>query len=261
MKHGQTGWIWVLGLAVAGLFVGGCGSGTPGQRMADMIGSIMPESPLKAAQDAFNAYDPDVRCRALQKLAAASWGGEEPYLRTYRLLVDDPDPTVRGAAIAALGKHGTPEDVDRVLPYLEFDADNKIVRWEAAKALQRLHREDAVGPLSKAMTSDRDADVRMACANALGQYHTRPVFQSLVGALNDRDFGVVQEARQSLGVLTGKDLGNDGRVWLDWAKERDDLFANAGTYYYPQFEKPRTWVDKVQVWKEPETVEPLEPRS
>lgn len=253
---------WTLAMAlIAASWLSGCGSGTPGQNLNEWMGSILPPKPGDVARDAVNPYDPDLRRKSLQALGKAAWGGEEPYMRLYRMLVDDPDPTVRAAALAALGKHGTQEDIDRVLPYLEYDTDNKIVRWEAAKALQRLHREDAATPLTRSLADDEDADVRMACADALGQYHVRPVFQALVGALTDRDYGVVQQSRASLVTLTGQDFGDDGRAWLEWAKGTDNLFANASTYYYPQFSRPRTTFEKIQFWKEAPQVNPQEPRS
>ena len=95
----------------------------------------------------------------------------------YRLLMDDPDATVRAACIKALGAHGTVDDALLIIPRLKDEA--AFVRWQAAKSLQRIHHEQAVGPLLDAMKSDEDVDVRMAAADALGQYPRPAVFDAL----------------------------------------------------------------------------------
>src|SRR5690606_5374227 len=90
--------ILTLGAALA---LGGCSSsGDPdGTVLSDLLQGLAPPTPGQAARDAFNVYDADRRRNAIGLLAAAPFGGEAPYTRTYRLLVDDPDATVRGAAV------------------------------------------------------------------------------------------------------------------------------------------------------------------
>ncbi len=248
----------VAAVVMCGSMLGGCAgsrtSGVPG-----FLQPLFPPSPSEAARDAFNVYDADKRRRSVNLLANAPFGDEQPYLRTYRLLIDDPDPTVRAACIAALGKHGTTDDVSLILRYL--DGDSPVVRWEAARALQRLHHPDAVDPLIRAMAGDDEADVRIAAANALAQYRQRKVFDALIGALSDDDYGVVVEAANALGNLTGQDFGDEGGRWLQWAKRTDDLFAEAETYYYRQYVKPPSLWDKAQFWREPKTAHPREPRG
>lgn len=219
-----------------------------------------PKTPGDWAREAVDISDPDKRRRAIAALSSASFGHEPPYVRLYRLLIDDHDPTVRAACLRALAKHGEVEDVSRVLPYLEDET--KVVRWEAAKALQRLHRDDAVDPLLKRLREDQDADVRIAAANALAQYPQPRVFEGLVGTLNDDDYGVVAQSVASLELLTGQHHGEDGGQWLDWADDADRaMFANQQAYYYPQFNRPRTLWEKVQFWKKQKPIIPQQPEG
>ncbi|MDX1682205.1 MAG: HEAT repeat domain-containing protein [Phycisphaeraceae bacterium] len=236
----------------------GCNSTGNDHFLATLIDS--PPTPQEAARDAFNVYDADVRRRSVNLIAASPFGHEPPYLRMYRLLSKDPDPTVRAAAVRALGMHGLPEDGEIVVAALEDDAT--FVRWEAAKALQRLHHPDAVEPLLDTLRTSDDPDVRMAVARALGQYPSPAVFNALVGALNDSEFGTVHAAHSSLTTLTGQQLGIDAQAWLAWADEnRDGLFAQGVTYTYEPWVDPPGLLDKMQFWKKAEEPEPQVPRG
>jgi hypothetical protein len=221
--------------------------------------TLLPPSPGDVARDAFNVYDPDKRRRSINQLSNAPWGGEAPYLRTYRLLVNDPDPTVRAASLRAIGNHGGTEDVPAITSYLTDKTS--FVRWEAAMALQRIHHASAIDPLIKTLREDDDSDVRVAVANALAQYPDSRVFQALVGALNDDDFAVQQEAHKSLSLLTAQDFGIDGAAWLAWGNGAKDLFAQQQTYYYPQFDRPPTFLETMQFWKGRKQIIPTEPRT
>lgn len=242
-------------LTISTLIVGGCEGAGGGEGVTlDLFGP----SPGEVAREAFNVYDPDRRRRAVNTLAKAPWGGEAPYLRTYRLLVDDPDPTVRAACLRALGRHGHPSDVESITPYLRDETS--FVRWEAAMALERLHHPDAVDPLIDVLRDDEDADVRLAAARALGQYAEERVFEALVGALNDRQYSVVRQTLRSLELLTGEQLGDRSSEWLAWYEEnRDAVFVDQQPYYYEEFIRPPGLLDHVQFWRQHPTAEPQQP--
>jgi len=249
-----------LGLACLTTLVGGCAAGPNNDATAfnDLLDSVMPPSPSEVAREAFNIYDADQRRRSIALLSSSHFGHEEPYLRTYRLLIDDQDPTVRAACVHALGLHGTPEDAKTIVPLL--NDGTVIVRWETAKALQKIHNPVAVLPLIEAMSGDEDADVRLAAAQALGQYPTRSVFNALVGALADSNFGVVRSASDALALLTGQDLGTDGADWLDYAGDHPtSLFNGQRQYTYLPYEKPPGKMDKIKFWDKPEPTEPKTP--
>jgi len=207
----------------------GCGQSTQSNPLSQVIEPFMSPSPGQTARDAFNLYDADLRRQSITSLSAADFGGEEVYVRMYRLLMDDPDPTVRAACVKALGIHGHTQDAQLIAIQLE-DVD-PMVRWEAAKSLQHIHHESAVGPLIKILRDDEDVDVKMATAYALGQYAQPRVFHALVGTLNDQSFGVVYEGCRALCTLTGQDLGEDANDWMAWAKaHHDNLFEYQKPY-------------------------------
>lgn len=243
---------------LAAIFTGCAGPNNDGAIFADLVESVMPPKPAVVARQAFNVYDADLRRRSVALLSSSHFGHEEPYVRMYRLLIDDQDPTVRAACAHALGTHGTTDDAAVLIALLEDPTG--FVRWEAAKALQKIHHADAITPLMDVMDDDEDADVRLAAAQALGQYPTRSVFNALVGALTDRDFGVVQSASMSLAQLTGQDLGTDGGHWLDFAADhRSDLFKQQRQYTYMPYQKPPGKLAPIKFWEETETVSPQTP--
>ncbi len=243
---------------LAGLLSGCTGPNSGGDIFADMIEPLIPPSPSQVAREAFNVYDADLRRRSIAMLSSAHFGHEEPYVRMYRLLIDDEDPTVRAACAHALGLHGTTQDAPTLIALLKDDTG--FVRWEAAKALQKIHYEDAAGPLMQALADDEDSDVRLASAAALGQYPTRPVFNALIGALSDHNFGVVQTAMVSLSQLTGQDLGTDGGQWLDFAAEYPGgLFTAQRRYTYMPYQKPPGKFSKIKFWDKPKAVNPQPP--
>lgn len=253
----------IHGWCLAALLLSGCGgAGKNSDSVFGFLGDVMPPSPSEAARDAFNPYDADQRRRAINLLSNASFGGEDPYLKAYRLMLEpgmrDEDPTVRAAALRALGRHGSPQDVRLIIPHLSA-SEPRFVRTEAATALQRLHSPAAIDPLIGVLRDDEAAEVRALAANALGQYAEPRVFQALVGALHDTDYSVVTQSIGSLELLTGRKFGEDGSQWLAWAEQTQDLFVERGTYFYPQYVKPPSLLERVQFWKERRKVEPRQP--
>ena len=246
--------IAVLGLVSVLLGLSGACTSPKGSFLA----SFTPPSPGQVAREAFNPSDPDKRRNSVALLSAAPFGGEQPYLKMYRLLVDDPDATVRAACIGALGRHGQVQDMKLIIPRLRDEA--AFVRWEAAKAMQKIHSPDALDPLVGTLSRDEDSDVRQAAALALGQYPQPTVFSALVAALDDTEFSVVQAVLESLTTLTGHDFGYDGGRWLRWARQNQGaLFLNHQAYAWQPFKKPPTLLERAQFWKKPPPVPPRLP--
>lgn len=241
-------------LALAGL------SGCSKNPITSVVETFTPTTPAEAVRDTFNPFDPDRRRHGLALLASSDFGGDELYVRTYRTLITDQDATVRAVAVQALGLHGTAEDALKVAPLL--DDESEVVRWEAAKSLQKLHHKDAVVPLSKSMRTENEveADVRQACASAMGQYATVYAFEALINTLNDSDFGVVRAARDSLLTLTGQDLGSNPTAWVNWSKDnKDQLFAQKREYTWKPFETRPSLIQRMQFWKDQEKPQPRKP--
>ena len=248
-----------MGCAVV---LGLCGVGceSEGGALEALFGPMALPTPGQTARDAFNTHDPDVRCRSVTRLAAAPFGGQKPYLRLYRLLVDDPDATVRAACVKAIGMHGSVDDTKLIVAQL--DDPDAFVRWESAKALQRIHDPQAAGPLIQVLGEDTDADVKMAAAQALGQYAQRRVYHALIGVLEDPSFGVAETARWSLYTLTGYDFGFEGGLWLMWAQKQDDkLFDRRQPYTWQPYIKPPGLVEKIMFWRKRDDDGPTAPKG
>ncbi|MFK7759796.1 MAG: HEAT repeat domain-containing protein [Phycisphaerales bacterium] len=176
-------------------------------------------------------------------LASAPFGGDTIYLELYIDGTDDEDPGVRATCIRALGRHGDPVHAPYLIEALK-DEDRKV-RIAAARALQRVHTPDAIKPLIAVIDQDNepDADVRASAADALGQYRTDFVVQSLISALRDSRLVVNNRVQMSLNTMTGQDFGIDRSAWVDWYKNTDDLFAAAQVYTYPVFNRKKRIVE------------------
>ena len=240
---------------------GGCGRNSG---VHELIAPLLPPSPRQAADQAFSV-DPDESRKGLALLASSSFGGEDTYVRLYRLQSEHPDATVRALCVSALGTYGTVEDVALLVQRLAVD-EAAAVRWEAAKALQKLHSQEAIAPLIRRLAKDRDrfveqdADVRRAAAFALGQHPEPRVFHALVGALEDTEYTVVHAAQRSLKILTGYDLGSDGALWLIWAgRHPGTLFDRRQPYTWIPYNEPPRFVDKLKFWKKKREVKEPQP--
>ena len=248
--------------------LGACSGDDESTVLADLLEKVSPPTPTQVAVDLFDVYDADKRRKAVDLISASPFGGEAPYVRAYRLLLGqtssggtiapDADPTVRAAAVAALGRHGDVNDALLIVTFL--NDQNAFVRWQSAKALQKIHDPAVVVALMDAMANDEDADVRMASAAALGQYAQPRVVDALIGALSDANFGVVDAAVDSLRQLTGQGWNQDPAFWLAWADgHRGDLFAQQQPYGYIPYPKSPTFLERAQFWAKTPEAKPVTP--
>lgn len=248
----------MLTIPVAALMLGGCSlTQSPSETMADTL-DLSGNSPAELAAAAFDVSDADKRRQSVMLIANGPHGHRTPYVRLYRKLLTDPDPTVQAACARALGMHGKVKDAVKLADL--FDTGNTFVRWEAAKALQRIHNPAVADELIDVVQNDDDADVRIAAAKALGQYAEPAVFDALVGALQDQNYGVVQQARDSLRTLTGHQGPANPSHWLSWAEQhRGNLFADRRKYTYQPYDPPPSWVERAWFWQNQHTPEPRTP--
>lgn len=223
-----------------------------GTTPVSVFGMFSPPTPAEAAAWATDQYDADKRYRGMLLLANAPFGGEPVYVEMYTKAATDEDPSVRAAAIRGLALHGSPEDVPTILAQLG-DKD-RLLRWECARALQRVHNPVAVPPLIKLLEekNEPEAMVRSAAADALGQYAEARVLEGLITALRDRDLAVNDAGRRSLRTLTGQDFGQNFRAWVAWRRATGgaavgggDPFAGRQAYIYPVFHRNKSWLEWV----------------
>ena len=240
--------------------VAGCRTGSSGARSSETIFELVaPPTPAEAAEMASDEFNPDRRQTGMLLLANAPFGGESVYVRLYEVALEDEDTGVQAVGVKALGLHGSPRHVAPIARMLR-DAEDPLLRWEAARSLQRLHDPDAaVSALISALTDDEEADVRAASATALGQYAQRRVFDALIAALDDPSLSVNLASRRGLRLLTGKRLGMSPTGWLDWADGTADLFAERREYEYPVFERDRRLVEWIVPWLDPPNETPAPP--
>ncbi|MEM6260685.1 MAG: HEAT repeat domain-containing protein [Planctomycetota bacterium] len=213
------------------------------------FGDEPPPTPTAAVAMMFNRNDADERRKGISWIAASGFGGEEEYLNSYRLFVDDPDPGVRAAAATALGRHGTVADATILAAMLRDEDD--LVGWQAADGLRKLHNPAVIDALVERLDPEieDDIDIRATAALALGQYANEIVFSRLVTALEQNDYNVVAASHRSLRLLTGVDQGTDPQAWAAWFGQTDNAFADQQPYTYTLYEPNRGWFDQyVTFW-------------
>jgi hypothetical protein len=108
------------------------------------------------------------------------------------------------------------------------------------------HREHLAEAAMSLLMTDRSRNIRLTSAQVLGYCPDREVFDPLIGALRQRDFGVVYESERSLMRLTGRTFDHDPNRWEKWLSETSDPFADSGKldHVVDQPEKPwgvRNW--------------------
>jgi HEAT repeat protein len=103
---------------------------------------------------------------------------------------------------------------------------NDRVRLEAAKALANLPTPAAAEPLIKMVTNpEEDRDIRIAAAAALNHYKKIEVARALASRLQERDFSVAWQARESLRKLTKKDFRYNEARWLEYLSGPEKPFG------------------------------------
>lgn len=248
----------IVAAAVLPCCAAGCS--TAGQDFNDLGSSIMPKTPQEAARMMIDPYDPDNRREGTVLISNSPFGGADAYVALYRdRVIHERDPLVRAASITALGRYGEPSDAAAIAKCLD-DEENELVRWEAAKALQRIHNPAVVSDLLQTLrTTGENRDVRVAVALALGQYPQDRVFQGLVWALDASALAINAAALESLTVLTGENFDFDALKWLNWYNATAEPFAHGTEYKYPTYKRGSTWLEKLAFWQNTTYEEPGTP--
>lgn len=236
-----------------------CACGGPGRRAdnpADpsLVSSIFPSTPDPERAEAWatDPYDADIRFRGILIAQNARYGDEPRFVEIYRGALNDDDPAVQAAAVRGLARHGLPSDLPAILALIDLEAYTgtpDLLRWEIARAAQRVHNPQAVPVLIEMLRFEREEriNVRTAAADALAQYPLREVGQALSSALEDRDLAVAVTARRSLTTLVGEDLGNTPGDWQPALAAA--AFPDQQTYLYPAFRRGRLWYEWFLFWR------------
>ncbi len=254
-----------IGSGSAGLVCGAAvlwaatGCDTIGQDFSAFTEEFMPPTPTEAARLMIAPHDPDDRRRGTLLISNSPFGGGEPYLEIYRdMALHERDPLAKAVALAALGRHGVPDDA--IIIAVSLDHENPQVKWAAAQALQRIHNAAVVSDLLDVLRRDEEqTDTRIAAAVAVGQYAQDRVFQGLVGALDDRELALNLAALTSLQTLTGEDFRLDARAWLAWYNNTPEPFAGQREYLYPTYQRDETWLERLAFWSSTTFEQPAPP--
>jgi hypothetical protein len=196
-----------MGLALNAVFV---------QPMANFGDYITHDNAAYAARKMADTTSADKRVEGTLRLVDFKFARQGIYLKGYAYEArDTEDFTVRAAGLRALNRCRA-----QGYSWLFLQAindDQPLVRLEAADALGNIPDDQAV-PLLEIHMGDAEPDenVRIASTEALRNYHTSEVMHALVGELEDHDFAVAWQARQSLELLTGQDFRYDPKAWLNY---------------------------------------------
>ena len=202
--------VMILCASTLGLSVAGCGKGV--NKWQKQI----------LAED-----NPDQRREAVLELMDKRLGKSDGAVRLCAQLAErDEDPTVRSAAVQALGETDNQLAVPALARVLDNEADAQV-RRDAAVSLGKVRGPEAVRALLSRLREDRADEVRTACGRSLGEYPYPGVVQALVAALLSEDFSTTFAAQRSLEKLTGKSF-ESSRAWQEWLDKTGEPFATSG---------------------------------
>jgi hypothetical protein len=166
---------------------------------------------------------PAMRSSAIAEFGSRSTGVDSPEQREItdqlaRQIQVEPDPLVRQAVIHAIAEFKTPM-AQQVLAAGLADQD-EMVRVACCDELGKRSSDAEFDPgrtsvpsLAKALKEDKDQNVRIAAAKALGSMKSPEAIQALAVALEDRDPAMQYVGVQSMKSITGKDYGPNVEIW------------------------------------------------
>jgi hypothetical protein len=192
--------------------------GHPIEKFSDYISH---DNAANAARKIFDPVSPDNRREGILRLSDYSFARHGASLIVYARMTRDDDYTVRAAAIRALNRSRAAGPNYTELYVKNLDDSEPLVRLQAADALGNVPDASTTDDLIEKMQDDPSPDVRIACTDALRNFYEGKVISALIAVLDDRNFAVAWQARQSLALLSGQDYRYDKQAWLGY-------FARAG---------------------------------
>ncbi|MCP4189797.1 MAG: HEAT repeat domain-containing protein [Planctomycetaceae bacterium] len=146
---------------------------------------------------------------------------------------EEPETAVRHTMAKTLGLFATPAAIPGLNAALQDS--NPDIRIEAIRSLSRIGSPQALQLLIGVNRSDLNLDVRQAATQELGKFESAEATAALGQALDDADPAIQYLAMQSLRKNTGKNLGNDVRLWKQLVND-----TATPTTTQPEVETPET---------------------
>lgn len=140
---------------------------TAQERIASLC-RLADEKPLGAGEAVMTAAkeDPDATVRAAALVALSKFIEEPAYRPVVESAVDDPDARVRMAAAGTLGLYRDEAAVDKLSELLSSDASQQV-RFAAARGLMRTGSQRAILVLVEAMASNDNPKVQYRAMKVL----------------------------------------------------------------------------------------------
>lgn len=139
-------------------------------------------------------------------------------------LLKYPRSRVRGNAAIVLGNIKDIQSQEPLIESLRTDRDYEVRMW-SAEALGKLAEMWSIGSLSRTVHAlmgalrDRDPNVRRKAAYALGKMKAEEAGPALIEAL--QTYGKDSDAGLALFMITGQRLGDDPQKWREWWKKSE----------------------------------------
>lgn len=202
--------LWVALLAVA---LVGCAQKTP--RMS------WPWAKASADEPAYTGPTPKQRIKELRALAARAGQmpaeeQEKTSLQLAEQLAAEQDSILRCEILRTIGKFPTPTATAMLRAGLE-DGDLEV-KTTVCNAWAERGDAEAVQVLGDVLTQNKDLDVRLAAARALGKANNQAAVQPLGLALDDPDPALQRRAVESLRQVSGRDFGADVVAWRTYVQ-------------------------------------------
>jgi hypothetical protein len=167
-------------------------------------------------QERTSFHTPAMRIDTVRQFAGRADGTDSEAQREMtdqlaRQIQIEPDPLVRKAIIETTAEFRTPL-AEQILEAGLGD-EHQAVRVACCQALGKRAETVSVPSLARALRDDRQLDVRLAAAEALGSIKSPEAMAALVVALDARDPALQFVGVQSLKSISGQDYGGDVAQW------------------------------------------------
>ena len=209
---------------------------------------------------ALESPNPDERRECIVQIARTSYVDDPVARQAMRTLVlDDPSTLVRSTSMRILAEVADPQTVPLAIQVLAKPDDEgkqlppvgTALRRDATRALAAMTGSEQADmeqfgqqiqeTAIRLINADRNRDVRMASAEILGWCPSKESLDTLIHALEQRDFGISHECERSLMRLTGHTFNHNAIAWNEWLAETEDPFADAGQLDEALERKEKGW--------------------